>query len=408
MTQTWIGTGTWDDQIGPRDQKCPHISVESPEFTHQFPEVTARARSQCPVAWEEAGRRWFVTGGDTLNEAAQNWQVFSSAYGVGGPHYPKLLPMDSDDPVHREWRRSMNALFTRPVMEAKRHEIRRIADGLIDAFVEDGKAELIAQFCRPLPGKVFFELIIDLPAEDLEHLQHIVETTVDPSDREAQYAASRDLDAYVRKVVERRRALPPTDDLIGRIVFAEIEGVPASLEDAVSVLTMVILGGLETTTNTLAGALGHLARDPELQDRLRTHPDRIPAAVEEFLRLYGPTSYLTRYVTEDTELAGISIKQGQRVALSFAAANRDPEQFEDPDEFRLDREHNRHYAFGIGPHRCVGSNLARLVLDEALQAVLVRMHDLRLVPGTALRHRVATVIALEAIEACFIDAQRVE
>jgi cytochrome P450 len=405
MTQTWIGTDTWDDQIGPRDQKCPHLSVESVEFIQHFHAVTAEARSQCPVAWDEARRRWFVTGAETLNEAAQNWQVFSSAYGVGGPHYPRLLPMDSDDPVHREWRRSMNALFTRPVMEAKRSEIRAIAEQLIDEFVADGKAELMARFCSPLPGEVFFQLIIDLPPDDLTHLQHIVEATTDNSDPEAQYAAARDLDAYVRRLVEERRAQPPTDDLIGRVVFAEIEGVPASLDDAVSVLTMVILGGLETTTNTLGGSLAHLAQDPELQERLRENPELVPAAVEEFLRLYGPTSYLTRYVTEDTQLAGISIKQGQRVALSFAAANRDPEVFGDPDDFRLDREHNRHYAFGIGPHRCMGSNLARLVLDEALKAVLARLREIQLAPGAVLAYRQAGVIALESVDVIFADAQ---
>jgi cytochrome P450 len=401
MTETWLGTGTWNDQIGPRGQACPHLSTTSPEFTDDFEVVTDRARKECPVAWDEGGRRWFVTAGETLMAVAQACETYSSAYGVGGPQFPKLLPMDADEPEHRQWRRPLNPLFTRAVHETQRPQIRRIAHELIDDFIGKGQAELVADFCRPLPGRVFFQLIIDLPAEDLEHLQHVVEITVDPADPEAQVAAATELAAYVQNLVDERRAAPPTDDLIGRVVFAEVNGKQVSAADAVSALTMIILGGLETTTNTLAGAFAHLARDPELQSALRANRDLVRPAVEEFLRLYSPTSFLTRYVTRDVELEGLSIKQGQRVALSFAAANRDPAIFEQPHEFSLDRPHNRHYAFGVGPHRCLGSNLARAVMHEAVNAVLDRLADIRWAPGFTPKYRYVGIRSLDTVELTF-------
>jgi len=404
VTESWLGTGTWNDQIGPRDQACPHLSTTSPEFHDDFDAVVASARAQCPVAWDEGGKRWIVLAGEQLMQVAQDIETYSSAYGVGGPHYPKLLPMDADEPEHRQWRRPLNPLFTRAVHDEQRPDIRRIADELIDDLIGKGTAEFIADFCRPLPGRVFFQLIIDLPQEDLEHLQHIVEMTVDPTDPEKQAAAAIQLGAYVQKLVDERRAGPRTDDLIGRVVFAEINGEQASAADAVSTLTMIILGGLETTTNTLAGALARLGSDPELQAKLRADRGLVRPAVEEFLRLYAPTSFLTRYVTQDAELEGLSIKQGQRVALSFAAANRDPEIFEDPLEFRLDRPHNRHYAFGIGPHRCVGSNLARAVMHEAVNAILDRLDEIRWAPGFTPRYRHANVRALEEVELEFTAA----
>jgi cytochrome P450 len=401
MTSEWIGASTWGDTIGPAGQDCPHINAYAQEFMSDFDRIIDDARAKCPVAWDEAERRFMALGGDVLFEAAQDWRTFSSAYGVGGPQFPKLLPMDSDEPEHREWRRPLNPLFTVGVHDAQRPGIAAIAHSLIDSFVDAGRAEAISSFCRPLPGQVFFKLIIDLPESDLDYLQELVESVVDPRDPAAQRNANAELDRYVADVVAARRSMEPTDDLIGRVVFTKVDGKLAPAEDAQSALVMIIQGGLETTTNTLAGALAHLASDVDLQTRLRSDRTLLRPAVEEFLRLYSPTTSLTRYVTTDTELAGISMRKGQRLGLSFAAANRDPAIFAEPKTFRLDREHNRHYAFGVGIHRCLGSNLARTMMQESLTAVLDRLPTFTLAPGFTPQYRYAGIRGLESVEIVF-------
>jgi cytochrome P450 len=172
-------------------------------------------------------------------------------------------------------------------------------------------------------------------------------------------------------------------------------------DDAVSIVTMLIFGGLETTTNTLGSTLLQLGRDQELQRRLRDSPELLSASVEEFLRLHAPTIDLSRYVTRPTVLEGLSIEAGQRVSLSFAAANRDPKIFESPDEFSLERPHNRHYAFGVGIHRCLGSNLARLVLRVALEVLLARLRDIEVADGFQPVYHPVGVRSLESLDLTF-------
>jgi hypothetical protein len=193
---------------------------------------------------------------------------------------------------------------------------------------------MVAAFARPLPGQVFFSEILDLPDDELEHCQELVERAVFLNNVEQMVAAQTELNEYVRMLVARRQAEPPGDDLLGAVVHAEINGEQVPVDDAVSIVTMLIFGGLETTTNTLGSTLLQLGRDQELQRRLRDNPELLSASVEEFLRLHAPTIYLSRYVTRPTVLEGLSIEAGQRVALSFAAANRDPKIFENPDESR--------------------------------------------------------------------------
>ena len=164
------------------------------------------------------------------------------------------------------------------------------------------------------------------------------------------------------------------------VAGAELDGRPLPEKDGLGMLFLLLLAGIDTTWSTLGATLWHLATHPEDQARLRAEPDLVPTAVEEFLRVYAPVS-VSRVVTRDTELGGQAIPAGDRLLLAFPAANRDPDKFPDADTVIVDRAENRHVAFGLGVHRCLGSNLARTMLQVALRAWVTQAPPFRLAEG---------------------------
>jgi cytochrome P450 len=186
---------------------------------------------------------------------------------------------------------------------------------------------------------------------------------------------------WVRAFVTQRRQRPGRSDVVDAILNAQLEGRPLSEEEIHGTLVLLIMGGLETT----AGSLGHFfirfVQCPDIAALLREQPDLIPRAVEELIRLDVPFLHPQRRAATDTQIGEQSIWQNDRILISLAAANRDEAEFPDPDEFRLDRPKNRQIAFGVGPHRCVGSNLARMNLRIALEELLARLDDIRFQEG---------------------------
>ncbi len=177
--------------------------------------------------------------------------------------------------------------------------------------------------------------------------------------------------AYLGDWLKKRSEAPPRGDVVDVIAKGvDKDGVEAPWEDRVSIVVDLVQGGIATTTYVMMGAMHHLATHPEVQDQLREHPERIPQAVEEFTRVFPPVVALGRYVTEDAEAAGQQFKAGDFLLINYAAANRDPDAVESPTEIKVDRETVVHAAFGVGPHRCIGSNLARLELRLALEELL--------------------------------------
>jgi cytochrome P450 len=176
------------------------------------------------------------------------------------------------------------------------------------------------------------------------------------------------------EAVQARRT-EPQDDLITLLVQAEIEGAPMPDDVIMQILFLVLVGGVDTTTSVMANALRWLSQHPEERDRLRQDPTLLQTAREEMLRYFTPTQGLARTCTRDTELAGVPLSRGDRVFMSFAAANRDPGVFPDPDAMVLDRTPNPHTTFGMGVHRCLGSNIARVEFDVVISEVLRRLPD---------------------------------
>jgi len=184
-------------------------------------------------------------------------------------------------------------------------------------------------------------------------------------------------------IIERRNG-PPTDDLIGYLLQAEMDGQPLSNEHIFGTIALLIIAGIDTTWSAIGASLWHLAQHPADRQRLVDDPDVLVFAIEEFLRFYAPVT-MARIAATDTEIGGCPVAERDWVLLPFPAANRDPEQFDRPDEVVLDRAENRHATFGLGIHRCAGSNLARMELRVAIEEWLARIPNFELADPSAVR-----------------------
>jgi cytochrome P450 len=255
--------------------------------------------------------------------------------------------------------------------------VRVIAHALVDRFIEQGRADLVLDLANPLPAIITMKLL-GLPLADWETyataMHKVLYTRPDTEEFAELSRQYSDLARAVFVTVAERRAVP-TDDLLSCLATTEIRGERLDDERIGNIVHLVIAGGVDTTTALTANALLYLAEHPEERARLVAEPDRRALAAEEFLRFFSPIQALARTVTADTELGGQQLRAGDRVLVCWAGANHDPAQFAQPDEVVLDRFPNRHTAFGLGLHRCVGSNLARSEFKVMLDVVLDRLAD---------------------------------
>jgi cytochrome P450 len=346
--------------------------------------VLERMRSRCPVTHSDVyGGYWVVTKYDDVLRVAQDWETFSSAFGLTvpvGPITVRNLPVEIDPPLHREFKRLINAYFTPAAVLPWEQRTRALVNRLMDGFIERGACEFMAEFARPYPALSFFDVAINAPADQVEYVAYLASKSGAPTDPEAA-ACWRGLSEWIDNFLRQRRRQPPKGDVVDAILTARIQGRPITDEEIIGTVQLLILGGLETTAGALGQIMLRFCRQPELPAMLREKPDLLPQAVEELLRLDGPFVQITRTAMRDTEIDGHQIKKGEKVVIYWASANRDEGEFPDAEEFDLDRESNRHIAFGAGPHRCAGSNLARMNLRIALGELLERLDDVRLQDG---------------------------
>jgi cytochrome P450 len=361
-----------------------HFDHFSPALGDDLPGTLARMRSLCPVAHsDQYGGFWVATKYEDVLQVAQDWATFSSAYGLTVPVSPiavRNLPVELDPPRHRTFKRLINAYFTPAAVASWEDRNRALVNRLIDSFIDNGRCDFMADFARPYPALSFFEAAINAPAADIEKVAYMASKASTPKDPEAA-ACWAGLSAWINDFIERRRKEQPKGDVVDAVIAAEVEGRPITQEEIIGTVQLLILGGLETTAGALGSMMIRFCQDPSIPDRLRSKRELIPPAVEELLRLDGPFIAITRTAMRDVEMDGKTIKKGEKVIIYWASANRDESEFADADEFRLDRTSNRHLAFGAGPHRCAGSNLARMNLRIALEELLPRLTDLRLEEG---------------------------
>jgi cytochrome P450 len=373
----------------PDDWCLHHFDHLAPDLAATLPDTMARMRELCPVAHSDRhGGFWVVSGYENALSAAQNWEAFSSRHGLAilpSNGVVRNLPVETDPPEHRVYKRLINPYFTPAAVAPWEQPTRDLVTRLIDGFIEDGTCEFMDAFARPLPSLAFFDLAIHAPAGDLERVAHLASRSSTPNAPDGR-ECWLGLYAWIKEFIAQRRGARPRGDVVDAVLNAEIDGRPLTEDEIIGTVQLLILGGLETTAGALGLMLIRFCNQPEIPALLRGRPELMPRAVEELLRLEPSFVSIGRTAVRDAELDGCQISKGDKVLIHWASANRDQAEFAHPDEFDLDRERNRHLSFGVGPHRCAGSNLARLNLRVALEELVRRLSDLRLRDGADIRY----------------------
>jgi cytochrome P450 len=283
-----------------------------------------------------------------------------------------------DPPAHHGYRAILNPLLTPRVVATFEAQIRELAQSLIEPTRELDSFDLAEMFSAPFPKSVSLRWI-GLPDSDRLYLAGLVDATSTTRGEADLADVGLQLATYFGKFVADRRAEPRREDLISKLVDAEIDGRPLADEEIILTLITVLFGALHTTTLTLNGIMLRLLDHPEETQTLLADPSIMSSAVEEFLRWCAPSAGVIRTATKDTSIAGCPIHAGDKVMVLNGSANFDPDEFPEPDRLDLTRQPNRHLTFGSGPHRCVGAHLAKLMLRIGIEEMGPELAGLRLV-----------------------------
>jgi cytochrome P450 len=377
--------GDWASDFDHRDLRW----VEDP-----FP-IWQDLRARCPVA--QSGRfeggAYFASRYDDVRAIAYDSEHFSSRRVIVREKKLPLVPsppITSDPPEHTPARKLLLPAFTPQAMAKLEPHTRQICRELLDRIGAAPGCDGAVDYAQHIPARVMAHML-GLPQEDgdlfREWIHLVLEVGI--SDPAVAMKTLGEMNAYFAAKVAERRAAPGAD-LISFLLAANMEGKPLSEPHLLGSIRLLLIAGIDTTWSGIGASLWHLATHP--QDRRRLAADRslLPTAVEEFLRAYAPVT-MAREVVKETTLGGCPFKEGGQVLLSFPAANRDPAMFPDADKVVIDRQENRHAAFGLGRHRCLGSNLARLEMTVALDEWLTRFPEFRLADGARVTWSEGTV-----------------
>ncbi|MEU4654859.1 cytochrome P450 [Streptomyces sp. NPDC023723] len=332
---------------------------------------------------------WVVTDGPAVQRALQDWETFSNKSVTALDPDPKFLwiPEMLDPPLHTEWRRLLGVEFSPKAMAARQTEVRQAATELIDVVKDTGGTEVLDAFARRFPTRIFMRLM-GLPEEDLDlflgWVHDILHLSFDQDpDRSRQLAAIQAASGYFEEQIAQRRRIP-RDDLLTRAMSWEIEGKRISDRDMLAFCVLMFQAGFDTVPISIGWSLYHFANHPEQRRAIVDDPSLIRTGVEEILRVY---SFVVpaRKATKDVSIGGCPVKSGDMVMLPLAVSNRDPGRYEDPLEVDLHRQVTNHIAFGSGVHRCLGSHLARLELNVAMEEWHRRIPDYRIADGQDLQ-----------------------
>ncbi|MFW0786976.1 cytochrome P450 [Gordonia sp. CPCC 206044] len=344
-------------------------------------------RDEGPIIHNTFADHYIVTGYEDMLAAYQNPSVFSnSAVTVFNPNPTfRWIPQMLDGDEHRQWRKQLGPLFSPKHVEGLEDKVRERAVELIESIATRGRCDFIEDFANQYPSFIFLDLM-GMPFEDLDtflHWEHEILHVSGDAEETARRrgAATAELTEYFRKLINERRA-DPRDDLISKAISFEVDGNPVSQEDMESFCILMFMAGLDTVTATLGTTFHYLATHPEDRQAIVDDPDLIPSAIEEMLRAFAIV-IPSRKVMEDTEIAGCPVKAGTMVCMPLNLATRDEAVYDDAKEVQLDRSPNNHIAFGAGPHRCLGSHLARRELRIALEEWHRIIPDYRLSPDSA-------------------------
>jgi cytochrome P450 len=351
-------------------------------------------REEHPVYYCAPRDLWVLTRYGDIQNVIRSPEGFSSALGVVpsgfAPEMPTIITVDP--PVHTLMRRAVQRAFTPRRIAELEERVHAVAIDLLDTIdlgssASGAEIDAFAAFTDPLPFTVLAELIgVDHESHDLFKRCGDAMTYATDLDPEESMTAARELTDYLAEVfVARRKA--PREDLISVLLTSSPEGDALADEELLGLILLLSVAGTETTTSGLGNALVLFDRYRDDRRRIIEDPSLLAGAVDEVLRFDTPVQGLSRVATTDMEVDGVHIPRGARIHLLFAAANRDPEVFADPDRFDITRTPNNHLAFGFGIHHCVGATLARMEMRVGLSELLARWPDYAVVSDGVVRRR---------------------
>ncbi|HTK63246.1 MAG TPA: cytochrome P450 [Pseudonocardia sp.] len=349
-------------------------------------ELFARMRAEAPVLWNRPTEIndgfWSITGYADEVAVINDWRTFSSARrgiflqeeGILPKEFTSFLFSMMDPPDHDKHRAILNKVFTPRAVAAREDDIRAVITTLLDDVIERGECDFVTEVAVRFPLAVTANML-GVPDADRGKLFDWTNKMADVSlPPEQGLAMMQEMAGYLLGLINARRE-HPTDDLLSRLIQAEVDGEKLNDIEIVAHFAQLMAGGNETTRNAFAGGLLALMDNPDQRRALLEDPSLIPGAVEEILRWHTPIMHNVRTATRDTEIRGVRIEEGQRLALWHVAANRDPDAVADPDVFDVRRSGVKHMSFSGGRHFCLGNQLARLELRIAFEETLHRIPD---------------------------------
>jgi cytochrome P450 len=363
------------------------------DFDHHAPKLRDHNTEQlkelvyneggCPMGWSnQHGGFWAIWGYDALYDAVQDWERFSSAHSQACPkgvpdslYSEPLIPIDIDGPEQQAYRKIVLNWFNPGHARQIEARIQEICDELIDEFIERGEAELSYEYFTALPAIVTLEMLgweVHRWREWIGWVHSFIHDAA--HDPELAMQNTSLMYASINAEIEKRRG-QAGDDLFSDMMRTPVNGRIMTDDELRNFATLVLLGGMDTTAGVTGNSLLLIDQDPELRQQIVDNLDQMPKIIEEFLRYAGPGGGLYRRVTEDMEFHGEQLHAGDKVLMMYWAANRDPKAFPEPEKIDIFRSNNRHMAFGLGPHRCLGSHHARRMFSALMTNVFTRIPD---------------------------------
>jgi cytochrome P450 len=404
----------------------PDFDQHELEFGPRAYAVLDASREAVRVSRSELyGGFWVVTRYEDVKTVAHDPSAFSNCRGPVFPEFPggtsEMIPITLDPPDLMPYRKLLTPLFSPKTMGRRSQVTDDICNYLIDQFVESGEADFYGHYSSPLAGIVTLRFL-GMDGTDWKKytkVSHALSEKGEFSKLSEEDCATfipefmESLQAFFAEASEKLKAAeakPPHErgeSLIDRIAGAEIDGQDIPHERLTHIVNNIFFAGFDTSSMALATMIYRLGRDRELQNQLRKNPERITDFVEESLRIESPTTLMLKTATRDVVLGNAEIKAGDPVLISWASANRDPREYEHPTEFDLDRSPIRHSSFGLGVHRCLGSNMARTTLKVGVTELLRRVSDIRIDPELAVHSATCgTVFGYRRVEGTFCPAAR--
>ena len=370
-------------------------------------------RENAPAYFDEKAGVWGISRYADIKEISKDPDTFSNAGGIRPDSDALPMMIDTDAPEHVRRRRLVSEGFTPARIRESEEGIRTICDAIIDRVCEVGSADFVSEIAAPLPMIVIGNMLGVAP-EDRDDLLRWSDDMLkalgspDPGAMDRAAQAALEYSEYVTAVADQRRRDNQSDDLIGTLVHAEIDGDRLDESSIIYESLLILIGGDETTRHVISGGMFELLRHPDQLSVLRADRSHMTSAVEEMLRWVSPIKNMARQMTKDVEFGGKTLRKGQKLLLLYPSANRDERVFDRPEEFDIARNPNDHMAFGFGSHFCLGNRLARMELSVMFDRLLERLPDLALAENAEPPKRAANFVSgYEPMPVVFTPTARV-